>query len=103
MTWRLLRLFLIFGSIVFLRLKLSPSIVTLFIIVVIRDPKEIFFRALRPFFMGCHIIPVSKNIRTRVFLFIFLLLKPFFRLLSSLLGGLYIARGIICRPGIWGV
>lgn len=60
-------------------------------------------RHLRPCFVGCCITSVSKSTRAGILLFVFLFLKPLFKLFLSLLGDLYIAKRITCGLGDLGL
>ena len=67
----------------------------LFVTVVTRDPREIFYRSFRPYFVGGCIASDSRGTRAEVPLFALILLKPFLGLFPSLLGGFRIAGRII--------
>ena len=94
------RLLLVFWSVVFLGFETGSGVLLLFVIVVIRDPKEVFLWIFRLCFIGGCIIPGSRGTRAAVFLFAFLFLKPLFGLFPSLLGSLCIAGGTICGLGV---
>lgn len=93
----LIRLLLIFWSIVLLRLRISLSIIALFITVIIRYLREIVFRTFKLFIIRSYIISYSRDIRARVLLFMFFHLKPLF---TNLLGDFYITKTIICELNI---
>lgn len=67
----------------------------LFVAIIIHHPREIFFETFRPCVVGSHITSSSRGIKTGVLLFVFLFLKPLFRLFPSFFGGLCITKRII--------
>lgn len=93
---KLLRLLIVFLNIVFLRLRISLSIIALFIIVIIRDLRKVFFRTFRPYFVKNYIDSSSKSTKVGVFLLIFFFLKPLYKLLSNLFRSFCAARKV-CR------
>lgn len=103
LTQRLLRLLLVFWKVVFFGLEAIPNIVAFFVIVVIYDPKKIFFKAFKLCFVRCYIIPISKGIRAGVFIFAFFLLKPLFRFFLSLFENFRITGRIICGLEVLGL
>lgn len=97
MTQRSSRLLLAFLKVVFLEFNIDLSIIALFVIIVIHNPREMFLKTFRTYIVGSCIISSSKSIRARIFLFAFILLKPLFGLLLRLFRGLCITRRIIHR------
>lgn len=75
----------------------------IFVRIVTYDLGKVFFRTFWSYFVKDYIISVSKSIRTWVFLFIFLILKPLFKLFLSLFGALYIAKRIIYWLKVLGI
>lgn len=72
-----------------------------FLVTVIeRNPRKVLFNAFRLSVIGTCIISSSRCIRAGVFLFVFLFLKPIFRLFPSLFGSFYIVGEIICRLNV---
>lgn len=55
---------------------------------------------MKPCYVGSFITLVSSGIRAKVFLFVFLFLKPFFALFSSFFEGFCITKEIICKLGV---
>lgn len=85
---RLSRLFLVFWNIVFLDLE------QYFIIIVICDPGNIFFKTFRIYSIRGCIDFNSTSTRVKVFLFILHLLKLLFRLFLSVFWGFYTFREV---------
>ncbi len=97
---RSLKLLLVFLSVVFFGLKTVSSIIALFVIGIICDLEEDFFRAFKSYIIGGHITSSSKNIRARISLLAFFFPKPLFGLFLNLFEALRITKGIICRLGL---
>lgn len=93
----MLRLLLVFLSVVLFALEISPSIMALFVAVVTGDHKKIFLKAFRPCVIGDCITSSNGSTKAGVSLLVFFFLKSLCGLFSSLLAGLRIAKGIICR------
>lgn len=91
-----MRLLLVFG------LEIGASIIALFIIIIIYDPRKIFFRTFKPYIIRSYITFSSRGTKAGALLFAFLFLKPLFELFLSFLGGFCIIRRIICGLGVLG-
>ena len=68
-----------------------------FIAIVIHDFGKVFFKVFKYYIIEDHITFNNKSIRAGVFLFAFLLLKPFLKLFLNLFKRFHIARRIIYR------
>lgn len=88
------RLLLVFWTIVFFQLGTDPSIMAFFITVIIYNQRDIFFSIFKPCFVRDYIDFSNKTIRNKVFLFLFLFLKPLFRLFLSVFRDLCIVRKV---------
>lgn len=97
MTQSSSRLLFVFLRVVFLEFNISLSIIALFVIIVIRNPKEVFLKTFRAYIIGSCITSSSKSIRAGIFLFTFIFLKPLFRLFLRLFGGFCVTKRIIHR------
>lgn len=98
----LLRLLLVFLSVVLLDFGTNLSIIAFFITVVTNDHEKVFFRAFRPYFVRGYITFNYQNTKTSVLLLTFLLLKPLFGYILSFFEDLYVAGRIICKLGLLG-
>lgn len=92
----------VFYRIVFLGFRAVPSIGVLFVSVVTRYYRKIFFKTLEPCFVEWFIIFISRSTRARDFWFAFLFSRPLFGLFLSLFRGLCSSEGIICGLRVLG-